>query len=166
MKNVYRLMMMRIYSHFHTMSVIIAQSIHTGTIVLQMEIKWLFIRLCDKLTATNWIVIYTQWISFLSLTTMLPLQSKYIYVFNMRYLWKYTNLSETYTIIFIIYIYKSYDKLIMTDQITNKLSWTCWYVLSHILFTLSSLIFNKGKYPYQTISKKISLLQRMKARHW
>lgn len=166
MKNVYRLMMMRIYSHFHTMSVIIAQSIHTGTIVLQMEIKWLFIRLCDKLTATNWIVIYTQWISFLSLTTMLPLQSKYIYVFNMKYQWKYTNLSETYTIIFIIYIYKSYDKLIMTDQITNKLSWTCWYVLSHILFTLSSLIFNKGKYPYQTISKKISLLQRMKARHW
>lgn len=146
MKNVYRLMMMRIYSHFHTMSVIIAQSIHTGTIVLQMEIKWLFIRLCDKLTATNWIVIYTQWISFLSLTTMLPLQSKYIYVFNMKYQWKYTNLSENYTIFVIIYIYKSYDKLIMTDQITNKLSWTCWYVLSHIMYTLSSLIFDKGKY--------------------
>lgn len=147
MKNVYRLMMMRIYSHFHTMSVIIAQSIHTGTIVLQMEIKWLFIRLCDKLTATNWIVIYTHWTSFLSHNNVSCLHnSKYIYFFNMKYQWKYTNLSENYTIFVIIYIYKSYDKLIMTDQITNKLSWTCWYVLSHIMYTLSSLIFDKGKY--------------------
>lgn len=155
-------MMMRIYPHLHLMSVIIAQSIHTGTIVLQMKIKRLFIRLCDKLTATNWIVIYTHWISFfLSQQCKLPPQSKYIYVFNMKYQWKYTNLSENYTIFVIIYIYKSYDKLIMTDQITNKLSWTCWYVLSHIMYTLSTLIFNKGKYLYQIISKKISLLQRM-----
>lgn len=64
----------------------------------------------------------------------------------MKYQWKYTNLSENYTIFVIIYIYKSYDKLIMTDQITNKLSWS--YVLSHILYTLSSLIFDKGKYIY------------------
>lgn len=129
-----RLVMMRLYSHLHPMSVIIAQSIHT--IVFQTKINYY---LSDSVISYQQLIdssfTHHEFYSFLSQQCKLSPQSKIIFFFNMKSQWKYTNLRETHTIFFLSYTFKSYDKLIMTDQITNKQSWTCWDVLSHILYT-------------------------------
>lgn len=128
-----RLVMMRLYSHLHPMSVIIAQSIHT--IVFQTKINYY---LSDSVISYQQLIdspfTHHEFYSFLSQQCKLSPQSKIIffqYEISMKI---YQPERNTYNF-FLSYTFKSYDKLIMTDQITNKQSWTCWDVLSHILYT-------------------------------
>lgn len=129
-----RLVMMRLYSHLHPMSVIIAQSIHT--IVFQTKINYY---LSDSVISYQQLIdssfTHHEFYSFLSQQCKLSPQSKIIF-FS---IWNLNENIPTWEkhiqFFFLSYTFKSYDKLIMTDQITNKQSWTCWDVLSYILYT-------------------------------